>query len=83
MIDRDGIIRMAREAAAKHGRTIKPTDEIVETLTSFAALVAAAEREACVKALKDQRLLLAEDKAKFGGLGIAMCVDAIKTRGKK
>ena len=52
-------------------------------LGRFAELVAAAERKACVKACKEQRLLLAEDEAKFGGLGIAMCVDAIKARGKK
>jgi hypothetical protein len=49
----------------------------------FAALVAAAEREACVKACKAQRQLLGENEAKFGGLGIAMCVDAISTRGQK
>lgn len=41
-IDREDIIRMAQEAAKQHGHTIKPTDEIVETLTSFAALVAKA-----------------------------------------
>lgn len=71
------IIRMAREA-----RLPDPT-VFYASIERFAAMVAAAERKACVKALKDQRLLLAEDKAKFGGLGIAMCVDAIKTRGKK
>lgn len=49
----------------------------------FAALVAAAEREACVKACKAQRQLLGEDEAKIGSLGIAMCVDAISTRGQK
>jgi hypothetical protein len=49
----------------------------------FAALVAAAERNACVKSCKEQRLLLGEDEAKYANLGIAMCVDAIKTRGIK
>jgi hypothetical protein len=47
-MNREDIIKLAREAAAQHGHTIKPTDEIVETLTSFATLiasrVAAAER---------------------------------------
>lgn len=49
----------------------------------FAALVASAERKACAKACKAQRQLLGENEAKFGGLGIAMCVDAISTRGQK
>jgi hypothetical protein len=44
---RDDIVCMAREAAAQHGHTIKETDEIVETLTSFYVLAVAAEREAC------------------------------------
>jgi hypothetical protein len=43
-MNREDIIKLAKEAAALHGHTIKPTDEIVETLTSFAALIAAAER---------------------------------------
>jgi hypothetical protein len=46
---KDDIIRMAKEAAAQHGHTIKPTDEIVETLTSFYHLIAAAERERLAK----------------------------------
>ena len=33
------IVRLAKEAAEIHGHTIKTTDEIVETLTSFAFLV--------------------------------------------
>jgi len=44
---KDGIIRMAKEAVAKHGHTTNPTDEVVEALTSFANLVAAHEREGC------------------------------------
>ena len=46
---RDEIIQMAQKAAAQHGHEIKETNEIVETLTSFAKLVAIKEREACVK----------------------------------
>ena len=42
-----------------------------------------AERNACVKSCKEQRLLIVEDEAKYASLGIAMCVDAIKTRGIK
>jgi hypothetical protein len=44
-MDKQDILRMAREAAAQHGHTIKPTDEIVETLTSFASLATAAAVE--------------------------------------
>lgn len=82
---RDDIISMAREAAARHGHTLKeqPAPETVEFITELAAMAAAAEREACVKACKAQRQLLGENEAKIGGLAIAMCVDAISTRGKK
>lgn len=74
---KDEIMRIARDA--------KLPDPMVffGAYERFAALVSAAERKACVKACKEQRLLLAEDEAKFGGLGIAMCVDAIRARGKK
>lgn len=37
---RDQIISLAQQAAAKHGHTIRTTDEIVETLTAFAELLA-------------------------------------------
>lgn len=85
-------IKLAREAGFVHGN---PHSEIIirhssgawvsieERLHQFALLVAAAEREACVKACKAQKQLLGENEAKFGGLGIAMCVDAISTRGQK
>lgn len=48
---RDEIIKLAREAAARHGHTLKdqPSPETVEFIVEFAALVAAAEREACAK----------------------------------
>ena len=47
----DEIIRMAREAAARHGHTLKeqPEPETVEFITELAAMAAAAEREACAK----------------------------------
>ena len=49
---RDEIIRMAREADAAH-------DEVVVTpfLERFAALVAAAEREACAKVCDEETLI--------------------------
>ena len=47
MIDRDNIIRMAREAGFNWPEVATTTIE--ERLERFAALVAAAEREACAK----------------------------------
>ena len=83
---------MAREAGFVHAN---PHSQIIvrhssgawvsieERLHQFFIIVAAAERNACVKSCKEQRLLLGEDEAKYASLGIAMCVDAIKTRGRK
>lgn len=85
----EDFIRMAREAGATTVDQDDPQCWIGETafdddgLKRFAALVAAAERNACVKSCKEQRLLLGEDEAKYASLGIAMCVDAIKSRVKK
>lgn len=45
----DEIIQMAHLAVAQQDHEIKEADEIVKTLTSFAELVAAKEREACAK----------------------------------
>ena len=44
-MDREDIIRMAREAGLAYGPDEKPLGSV----TRFAALVAAAEREACAK----------------------------------
>jgi hypothetical protein len=45
MMTREEIIRMAREAGLAYGSDEKPLGSV----TRFAALVAAAEREACAK----------------------------------
>jgi hypothetical protein len=75
---RDDIIAMAREAAAQHGHTIKETDEIVETLTSFYVLAVAAEREACIEACE------ASYHWPSGPEGwLKYAVEAIKSRGDK
>ena len=47
MISRDDVLRMARETAKEFGIAYKPREE--DALVRFAALVAAAEREACAK----------------------------------
>jgi hypothetical protein len=74
-LNRDDIIRMAREAGIS-----KPWDQEPvkwETLERFAALVAAAEREACAKVC-DQR---AEEDTFEGGYANA-CAEAIRARGQ-
>jgi len=48
-MNRDDIIRMAREA----GKDIQPDHGLAPFLERFAALVAAAEREACAKLADD------------------------------
>jgi hypothetical protein len=55
---REDIIRMAREAADETG-TLIPTYWNDPLLERFAALVAAAEREACAKVCEDKNTLLA------------------------
>lgn len=74
---KDEIMKMARDAGAPDPMVF------IGAYERFAALVASAEREACIKACKAQKQLLGEDEAKIGGLGIAMCIDAISTRGNK
>lgn len=53
---RDEIIAMANTAAVQHGHTYEPeaADGTIEFLGSFAALVAANEREACAQVAEDE-----------------------------
>ncbi len=48
---RDDVIAMAREAAARHGHTLKavPEQATVEFITELVAMATSAEREACAK----------------------------------
>ena len=48
-MDREDIIRMAREAGLAYGSDEKPLNSV----TRFAALVAAAEREACARFVEE------------------------------
>ena len=48
-MDREDIIRMAREAGLAYGTDEKPLGSV----TRFAALVAATEREACARVCED------------------------------
>ena len=64
-MNRDDIIRMAREAGVLSGYES-------ELFQRFAALVAAAEREACAKVCED-----------IGNTWALDCADAIRARGEK
>lgn len=56
-MDREQIIRMAREAGLAYGSDEKPLGSV----TRFAALVAAAEREAIAKSLDKQADLACDE----------------------
>lgn len=74
-MDREEIIRMAREAGLAYGPDEKPLGSV----TRFAALVAAAaraeENEACAK--------VCEDMDHNGVMIAADCATAIRARGEK
>jgi hypothetical protein len=69
MMTREEIIRMAREAGLAYGSDEKPLGSV----TRFAALVAAHEREACA------RVCLEEAPSLDGQL----CATAIRARGEQ
>jgi hypothetical protein len=79
--DREEIIRMAREAGLAYGSDEKPLNSV----TRFAALVAAHEREACAKVCDEQaggRRAL-EHYAALTYSGAANdCAEAIRARGQ-
>jgi hypothetical protein len=58
-MERDDIIRMAREAGFSIQGDMYGEDDEIARVKRFAALVAAAEREACAKVLDE---MAAEDK---------------------
>jgi hypothetical protein len=53
-MNREDIIRMAEEVGIKDSLLYEHWRCNVESMTRFSALVASAEREACVKAIEDQ-----------------------------
>ena len=71
---REDIIKLAREAGWPHAWMD------AERLERFAALVAAAEREACAKACEERQEVFQKYYTK--GLA-AMCAEAIRARGNK
>ena len=71
MVDRDDIIKMAQKA----GFATSWTEAAGEALERFAALVAAAEREACAK--------VCDERERSNLYGIKECADAIRARGEQ
>ena len=80
---RDDIIRMAREAGLII-RAAPPTRTTAECLERFAALVAAAEREACAKVCDDKVAAeYATGKVDHNEMGWTQaCAIAIRARGQ-
>jgi hypothetical protein len=78
MISED-IIRMARESGGaditSHGWTSWVGVHSTEFLERFAALVAAAEREACAK--------VCDERERANLYGFKECADAIRARGER
>ena len=76
MVNREDIIRMAREAGMV---VVDDQYSLLPFLERFAALVAAAEREACAKVCEaERRLGIDDERAYYGGLMAA----AIRARGQ-
>lgn len=83
-VTRDEVVRLAREAGAaldvlamgRHDNTVFTTAE----LERFAALVAAAEREACAKVCEAVNKCRCESGNNSGFNAIADCADAIRAR---
>ncbi len=81
-MNRDDIIRMAKEAGwVRPNHVSNPWSGSTEELERFAALVAAAEREACAKVCED----LDESDTRFRHdymRGTLDCAEAIRARGE-
>jgi hypothetical protein len=90
-VTREDIIRMAREAGATNVDAADPQCWVgaiafdVEELSRFAALVAAAEREACAKVCEEYRdeWLKGRGRYEFMGEGADYLADFIRARGEK
>lgn len=70
-MNKDDIIRMAQEAG--WGFNNSRSSEFVKAQLKFAALVAAAEREACIKAIRD-----VDD---YQSPAYPVCIEVIRARG--
>ena len=83
-MNREDIIRMARGAGLYSGNPRTPGTEntIVRRLTRFAALVAAAEREACAKACDAEVVRLDMTGESRAAIVAGICAAAIRSRGE-
>lgn len=83
---RDDIIRMAREAQSVHATETWTFSLSANQLERFAALVAAAEREACEKVASDYadyQRSFADEYAELRAMGALEVMDRIRARGQE
>lgn len=81
---RDEIIAMAREAAARHGHTLRdePEPETVEFIVELVAMAAAKEREACAIACDAEFWHATRRDGSAAGVAAGNCASAIRARGQ-
>ena len=91
-MNRDEIIRLAREAGLQHEEAAEEffslhyTGIYLDDLERFAALVAAAEREACEKVASDYadyQRSLGDEYAELRAMGALEVMDRISARGEQ
>ena len=78
----DDIIRMAQQCWPSGPKDIWAADMHLPRLERFAALVAAAEREACAKVCDDQHISLYEHGLPIIAHGARLTAIAIRARGE-
>ena len=83
-MNREDIIRMAREAGFKHPEAVGQCEDFAYfDLERFAALVAAAEREACAKVCDEYSAVGKIEEFDRGWLACAKAIsNIIRARGK-
>jgi len=79
---RDDIIRMARDSGMELYGLGKDREKFVYYLQEFAALVAAAEREACAKVADAAKADEADWDSNDWNQAVEFCVNRIRARGQ-
>lgn len=82
-MNRADIIRMAREVGFPERRAFSDLSDLYPRLERFAALVAAAEREACAKVCEQpiDEIQITDDCSEYKYRDNQECADAIRERG--
>jgi len=80
-MNREDIIRMAREAGAMFDHMTWVERDLAPVFERFAALVAAAERRACVKVCEELLTIISSGDEHMDG--VTDCIAAIRARGNK